>query len=155
MTTRSGRVYQVMDEIGGEVGDSNQEVESEGTACEPISEMMRFFIEDRRRRDEELAEERRRWLEEKRAWEVAAEEERQRRDEEMRSREEYNRRQVELLQSLVQGVQLQGEAAVKRADNDKDVRVQKLTENDDIVAYLTTFERLMKAYEVKEERLLS
>ena len=49
-------------------------------------------------------------------------------------------------------MQLQGEAAVKRADNDKDVRVQKLTENDDIVAYLTTFERLMKAYEVKEEK---
>ena len=28
----------------------------------------------------------------------------------------------------------------------------KLTESDDIVGYLTTFERVMKAYEVKEER---
>ena len=30
--------------------------------------------------------------------------------------------------------------------------VSKLTENDDIKAYHTTFERLMKAYEVREER---
>ena len=51
----------------------------------------------------------------------------------------------------VQGVQLQGEAATKRADRDKDVRIPKLTEEDDIVAYLTTFERLMTAYEVKAE----
>ena len=66
-------------------------------------------------------------------------------------REEQNRRQLELLQSLVEGVQLQGEAATKRAENDRDVKVPKLTENDDIVSYLTMFERLMVAYEVKRE----
>ena len=43
---------------------------------------------------------------------------------------------MELLQTLVQGVQLQGEAATKRADSGKDVKVPKLTENDDIVAYI-------------------
>jgi len=130
-----------------------EEVEtSGGVASGSVSEMMRFFAEDRRRREEEQAEERRRWLEEKRAWEMTVEEERRRREEELQRREEYNRMQIELLQSLVQGVQLQGEAAAKRADNDKDVKVQKLTENDDIVAYLTTFERLMKAYEVKKDR---
>ena len=67
-------------------------------------------------------------------------------------REEQNRRQLELLQSLVEGVQLQGEAATKRAENDRDVKVPKLTENDDIVSYLTMFERLMVAYEVKREK---
>ena len=58
---------------------------------------------------------------------------------------------MELLQLMVQGVQLQGEAAVRRAEQDKDVKLPKLTESDDIVAYLTTFECVMKAYEVKEE----
>ena len=51
---------------------------------------------------------------------------------------------MELLQSLVQGVQLQGELVSKR--------VEVETEEDDIVAYLTTFERVMTAYEVKRER---
>ena len=32
----------------------------------------------------------------------------------MQRREEYTQRQMELLQTLVQGVQLQGEAATKR-----------------------------------------
>ena len=41
------------------------------------------------------------------------------------------------------GVKRQSEAAVRKAENDKDVKVANLTENDDIEAYLTTFERLM------------
>ena len=57
-----------------------------------------------------------------------------------------------LLQALVEGVKKQGEAAVRKAESDKDVRVAKLTENDDIEAYLTTFERLMMAYEVKKDK---
>jgi hypothetical protein len=32
------------------------------------------------------------------------------------------------------------------------MKVSKLTKSDDIEAYLTTFERLMKAYEVQEEQ---
>ena len=59
---------------------------------------------------------------------------------------------MELLKGLVLGVQLQGEAALVNTEKERDVKVSKLTENDDIEAYLTTFERLMKAYEVKEER---
>ena len=97
--------------------------------------------EERQRREIERDEERRKW-----------ELEMQRRDEDMARREEYNRRQMEVLQSLVHGVQLQGEAATKRADGEKDVKVPKLTEEDDIVAYLTTFERLMAAYEVRQNR---
>lgn len=77
--------------------------------------------------------------------EIAYEEERLRREEE-------NRMQMGVLQALVQGVQLQGEAAKKRAEGEMDVRIAKLTEEDDIVAYITMFERLMVAYEVKKER---
>ena len=46
----------------------------------------------------------------------------------------------------------QNEAARLKAEQERDVKVAKLTENDDIEAYLTTFERLMIAYEVKPER---
>ena len=59
---------------------------------------------------------------------------------------------MRVLQALVEGVQLQGEAAKMRADNDKEVKVPRLAEQDDIVSYLTMFERLMAAYEVKHER---
>ena len=59
---------------------------------------------------------------------------------------------MSLLQSLIEGVKRQSEAAVRKAENDKDVKVAKLTENDNIKAYLTTFERLMLVYEVKKEK---
>lgn len=59
---------------------------------------------------------------------------------------------MELLKSLVEGVQKQGEVAVRKAEEGKDVKVMKLTEKDDIEAYLTMFERLMVAYEMKKER---
>ena len=42
--------------------------------------------------------------------------------------------------------------AKRRVENDKDVKVPKLTEQDDIVSYLTMFERLMNAFEVKKEK---
>ncbi len=64
----------------------------------------------------------------------------------MRKRVEDTQKQMELLQTLVQGVQLQGEAASKRADNDKDVRILRR------MILVTTFEKLMIAYEVKAER---
>ena len=57
---------------------------------------------------------------------------------------------MELLRGLLEGVQRQGEAAMTRAEREKDVKLTKLTEDDDIEAYLTTFERLMRAYEVPE-----
>ena len=49
------------------------------------------------------------------------------------------------------GIQLQGEAANRRADREKDAKIAKLTEEDDIVAYLTMFERIMTVYEIKKE----
>ena len=56
-----------------------------------------------------------------------------------------------LLQALVEGVKKQGEAAVCKAESDKDV-VAKLTENDNIKVYFTTSEQLMVVYEVKKDK---
>ncbi len=46
----------------------------------------------------------------------------------------------------------QGEATMQRADKVRDVKVSKPTEEDDIEAYLTTFERLMQAYDIPKAR---
>ena len=71
--------------------------------------------------------------------------ERTRRDEEVNQ-------QMGLLRGLIEVFNQQGETAAMRAEKDRDVRVAKLTEEDDIEAYLTTFERLMTVYEIPEER---
>ena len=63
-------------------------------------------------------------------------EEHQRREEDLMKREEESMKQMLLLQALVEGMKKQGEAAVRKAESDKDVKVKKLTENDDIEAYL-------------------
>ncbi len=118
-----------------ENGEGRVNIETtEGRDGDAMVEMMRVSMEDRRRREAEY------------------DEERQRRQVEASRREEQSLRQIEVLQSLVEGVQLQGEVAMCKVECDKGVRVPKLTEEDDIVSYLTTFERLMRAYEVKQER---
>ena len=73
-------------------------------------------------------------------------EECQRQEENLVKREEESRKQMLLLQALVEGVKKQGEVAVRKDESDKDVKVAKLTENDDIEAYLTTFELLTVTY---------
>jgi len=128
-----------------------------------FAEVLKALLEDRQLREKELAEERARreeelkrreaeLLEERARREEELREERRRRDEETARREEEMRRQMELLKGLVEGVQRQGETAALKLERDRDVKVTKLTEEDDIEAYLTTFERLMKAYEIREER---
>ena len=52
----------------------------------------------------------------------------------------------------MKGVHLQGEVARRRAESDKDVKVPRLSEQDNIVSYLTMFERLMAAFEINRER---
>ena len=99
-----------------------------------MAQMLQALLAEREQRDEERREERRRH------------------DEEMARREHEMRQQMELLKGLVEGVNKQGEAALMKLEKDPGVRVAKLTEEDDIEAYLTTFERLMTAYEVKRER---
>ena len=113
--------------------------------AEDLADVLKALLEDRQRREEDLAAECRHRDEE-------LEKERRRRDEKMARRDEEVRQQMELLRSLVQTVQRQGETAALKADQERNVKVAKLTEEDDIEAYLTTFERLMRAYEIREER---
>lgn len=113
-------------------------------AADRMAELLHFLMEDRRKREEELAEERRQRAEEQR------QQERRFLDDERRERE--SQRQMELLQGLLAGIHKQGESAEKRAEKDRDVKLTKLSETDDIEAYLTTFERLMVSYEIKTDR---
>ena len=114
MIMRSGRRY--------------RSIVEEAAMAEGVAEVLKAFMEDRKQREEEL-----------RTREAEMREERRRRDEEMARREEESRRQMDLLQSLVEGMMKQSEATSKKSDSQKDVRVAKLTEQDDIKAYLTTF----------------
>ena len=82
------------------------------------------MIEDRERRENEFAEER------------------ERRE---RQRGEEMRTQMEMLQKLIS----ERPAVAPRAPSEgESMKLTKLTESDDIEAYLTTFERMMEAYEV-------
>ena len=76
-----------------------------------ITELMHLMLEDRKQREMELAEERRLWEEERRRKEHEFEEERRRHQVESARREEQALQQMRVLQALVEGVQLQGEAA--------------------------------------------
>lgn len=62
------------------------------------------------------------------------------------------RHQMEVLAKLVEGVNKQWDAVLKSIEKDRQVKVTKLTEADDIEAYPTTFERLMRAYDVLPDR---
>ena len=91
--------------------------------------MMQDRDEERRRYDAERAEERRRY-----------EEEAERRDRAMM-------KQMEFFQRMVS----EREEKVAKSDPDP-VKLTRLSDTDDIESYLTTFERIMKAYEVDPAR---
>ena len=111
-------------------------------------------MEDRQRRDEEdkrreaaLAEER-----VQRAEEAAAEQ--KRRDAEHQLQMEQLKGQMEILRSITVPAAatparpLEGDAATGPKDS---LKLTKLTDGEDIEAFLKTFERLMEAYEVPKE----
>ena len=63
------------------------------------------------------------------------------------------REQLEILRNLVGEIHDQGEVAQRVQEaKDKDVKIAKLADTDDIEAYLTTFERQMVAYDVLRGR---
>jgi len=117
-----------------------------------IALLLREMVHDREQRERKLAEERRLLEEERHLREEQLRLERARLEEAAARREEESQRQLEVLQSLIAEIHQQGEAAVRRADKEHDVKVPKLTEEDDIEAYLTTFECLMQAYEIPEAK---
>ena len=108
-----------------------------------LTRVLQSLFEDRQQRVTELVEERKGREVERRIREEELLRERTRRDEEVNQ-------QMDLLRGLIEVIHQQGETAARRAEKDRDVRVAKLTEEDDIEAYLTTFERLMTVYEIPE-----
>ena len=137
MSTRSGKRY------NGNSGDrESNRTETEMSA--DLNQLLQTLIEDRQSREKELAEERRRREEELKRREEELLEERTKREEEARERDRQLREQYQLLRELMEARAPSGREA--------EAKVSKLTEKDDIEAYLKTFERLMIAYEVRKER---
>ena len=155
MTTRSGKGYKESTPgiMAGEFGES-------------VAQLLKELLEDRKQREEgltkerelreqQLTEERKLREEERKLREEEMKVEKERRDEESKRRDEEMKRQLEMLQTLVSGISTSrsGESGtVGRMETERNVKVAKLMEEDDIEAYLTTFERMMRAYEVKRER---
>ena len=115
-----------------------------------ITQVLQVLLEERQSREREMVEELKRREEEYKRREEELRQERIRRDEETARREEEVRQQTELLRGLVEGVRER--SMPRREAGERDVKIVKLTEQDDIEAYLTTFERIMVAYEVPKER---
>ena len=116
-----------------------------------LTEMVRVMIQDRERREREIAEERARRDEERE--EERARREREREDEQRRSdrqREESElciaemRRQMERLQELF-AEQSAATVSARSRSTTEPIKLTKLTDEDDIESYLTTFERIMAA----------
>lgn len=74
--------------------------------------------------------------------------------EDRRQREAEMQVQVELLRSLVEETRgpRQAEVRALATASKENVKLPKLTEENDIESYLTTFERMMAGYEIGQER---
>ena len=122
MSTRSGHNYKPVSDTMAEVAGS-------------IADLMKAVIEDRR------------------SQETQYEEEKRIQREAMEAEKAQMRKQMEMLRTLVESRRADEERAPAiRNTSASDAKLVKLSEQDDIESYLTTFERIMRAYEVKEER---
>ena len=162
MTTRSGASYRRMEDqrIHAEDVPAGSQRTTGGALPEiaSLTEMVRVMIQDRERREREIAEERARRDEERE--EERARREREREDEQRRSdrqREESKlriakmRRQMERLQDLF-AEQSAATVSARSRSTTEPIKLTKLTDEDNIESYLTTFERIMAANEVNKER---
>ena len=140
MKTRSGASYQVNMSETRETGDH-----TEATAMDS-AQLIKVLMEERQRRDQEVAEERQR-----REQEVA--EERRQREREVEQQRKQMQEQMDLLMKLVRDQSenrpITGSELVTVG---REVKFSKLTETDDIQAYLMTFERTMQAFKVAKEQ---
>ncbi len=137
MTTRSGRDYKPMmsmDETPREYAQSEGEEGSARSSVEtPTTELrvlMQLFLQDRQRLEMELSEERRR------------------RERDMDDRVQQMQEQMAELRGMATG-RAPGGSGASGADA---LKLTKLSESDNVEAYFTTFERLMRAYEIAEMR---
>ena len=119
-----------------------------------MTQMMELLLQDRRQREELFAEERRLREQELQRCDEELRTDQQRREEENIRKERDMREHLEILRNLVGEIHDQGEAAQREQEaKDKDMKVAKLADTDDIEAYLTTFERQMVAYDVPRGRV--
>ena len=103
-----------------------------------IADVSRMLVEDRKRREEELVEELRR-REEKMT------EEREHREKETEERMRMMQQQMEALQKLV----AESSKREEKKSEMEQLKLAKLTEQDDIEAFLTTFERVMGVFGIE------
>ena len=119
----------------------------EGETGASIAEMIKVLIEDRKRQGEEIA-----------LHHQALQEERERREQESAEHMKAMQCQKELLSKLMGSPALRSEEdpsdtpVPRQGRSEPEVKLTKLTDQDDIEAYLTTFERMMIAYEVDKSR---
>ena len=138
MTMRSGLNYSIQQE------SYQEEMEDTMAEAPSVAELLKMMIDDRKKREEEFAKER-----ERREEEFARE--RTRRDEEIQQRVQDMTQQMELIHQLVEKGKPESEG-VTRTQLGEPLRLTKLTNTDDVEAYLMTFERMMKAYAVEKAR---
>lgn len=145
LKTRSGKSYNKM---------------SEPTSPAGMSELMQMLLEDRRRHEEEaarreqslaLAEERAR-REQEAAWREQALAEERARCEEHALRVKQLQEQMSHMQAWIERSQAIEEERLKRADRREQLTLIKFTESEDIEAYLTTAERMLKASGLPEDK---
>ena len=98
-----------------------------------LQQVLQLLMEDRRQREEEIAAERRQ------------------REEETERRLREMQQHVESLLQVVGRTQ-EATSGAGSSRGDKEAKVSKLPDEDDIEAYLTTFERMMVAYGVPKDR---
>ena len=113
--------------------------------AEGMESVLKALIEDRQKREQELmtqqaAEESRRNEER-----VA----RERREEEWR---EERKEMQERMQTIVEMMRTSGEMSKVKTSAGLSVKLVPLAENDDVEAYLVTFERIMTAHKVEKNR---
>ena len=150
MTTCSGKGYrqvQVPVREMGEEGDGANVMEILAKMMEERRQREKEIAEERLQREKEIADERR-----QREQEIAAERERREREEERRVMAMQD--QMEALMKMVEA-SLGGKTAGQMQEKtlgERDLKLCKLTDEDDIEAYLTTFERMMEAYEIPKQR---
>ena len=126
MTTRSGRLYRETEV---------QVIENMAAEATGVNDVMRILLEDRRYRKLQIEDERRQ------------------RERAIAEEREQLREQMDVLRRLVEGSQQDvREGRPVRGRGEGELKLSKLSDQDDIEAYLTTFERVMRIYEVPEDR---
>ena len=129
MTTRSGKEYK------------SQPVSEEG-----MEAILKALMEDRQKREQEL-------MTQQAAEELRRNEERVARERREEAWREERKEMQEHMQTMVEMMRTSGEMSSKaKPSAGLSVKLVPLGENDDIEAYLVTFERIMAAHKVEKNR---